>query len=119
MPTPKDGASGLVLLTPAQLRELVREAVAEALDARATDSPVPLAQCGESIRSLRAAIRAGELNAHKSGRAYYVTRAELERWRSSKRVLPRERQPIAPDSPAQRAIERARQRGALRVVGDK
>lgn len=92
----------------AELRALLTES---------SDKPIPLSKCGESVRTLRAAIAAGELDATKCGRSYYVTRDALEAWRVSRRVQPRERAQREPSSPAERAIERARRSGALRLVG--
>jgi excisionase family DNA binding protein len=108
----------VVVLSPEELVELVREAVAAALGGRAhgADDRVPLAAAGVPVRTLRKAIKAGELVAVRAGRSYFVRRADLDAWLTAqKRFEPRQK-PEAPKSEADRAIERARRSGALRPV---
>jgi excisionase family DNA binding protein len=81
------------------------------------DDPRPLRLCGgASPRTLRAAIAAGELVAVRVGRELRARPSDLAAWLEKRRVRPRQR-PERELSPAQRAIEGARQKGALRVVG--
>jgi excisionase family DNA binding protein len=80
--------------------------------------PLRLRDIGISIRTLRAAIRDGELKAAKVGREYVVAQADLDRWLQRHQVAPKpQEQPDSPAAAAQRALKRARQRGTLRVVG--
>lgn len=85
-----------------------------------SDELVRLAETGVSPRTLRRAIAAGELSAVKVGRDLCLRRKDLDAWVATKTVKPGERrEPRKPDvakTPAQRAIERARGAGALRVV---
>ena len=77
---------------------------------------VPLLKCGVPVRTARRAIKLGELPASLVGREYLLRRADLAKWLDGRRVQPR---PAAEreQSPAERAIDRARRSGALRVVG--
>ena len=108
-------AQKLVVCTPEELAEIVREAVAAALAPRVQGELVPLNQAGVSVRTLRRAIRAGELTAVKAGRSYVVERAALAAWLESRRVRPNAKaEPVQTE--ADRAIARARRSGALRPV---
>lgn len=87
---------------------------------------VPLGEAGMPVRTLRAAIAAKELPASFVGRQYLVRRVDLMMWlenrpsRQPPRKRKRKRNPEeAQQSPAQRAIERARRGGTLRVVGSR
>jgi excisionase family DNA binding protein len=101
------------------LIDLMADAVVERIASRhAPPAPelLPLRATGQSVRTLRAAIAAGELAAVKVGRELQVRREDLDRWIASRAVAPRQAKPREL-SPAERAIEDARRRGALRVVG--
>ncbi len=76
----------------------------------------PLKKAGVPVRTLRRAIAAGELAAERVGREYFVRREDLEAWFTSRRAKPAEKKPREP-SAAERAIERARREGSLRLVG--
>lgn len=116
-------------LSPTDLARVLRAAAAECDRIAAEQAPapalaapsdwLPLRDAGVSVRTLRAAIAAGELPAVKVGRAYEVQRADLDAWRAARRVAPRERKaaPAKQQTAAQRAIARAQAAGALRVVG--
>jgi excisionase family DNA binding protein len=93
------------------IRALAR-ALAEELRGPAADEWTPLAGCGVSVRTLRAAIKAGELPASKVGREYRVRRADLTAWMTGRRVEPRQTE----QTPAERAIARAANAGRLRRV---
>ena len=86
------------------------------------DELVPLrdCKCRASVRMLRTAISRGELAATKVGREFLVKHADVTAWVASHRVRAvahGERVAPAPEkSPAERAIERARASGGLRVV---
>ncbi|MGC4088408.1 MAG: helix-turn-helix domain-containing protein [Polyangiaceae bacterium] len=80
------------------------------------DDLLKLRECGPSVRTLRAAIGAGELEAVLVGREYRVRRGALSAWLEAHRVKPRERAPREL-SAAERAIERARRAGTLKAVG--
>ncbi len=110
-------SDAVVVMTPDQLRALVKEAVAEALDVKfANTDTLPLRACGVSVRSLRAAIADGDLPACKVGREYRVRRADLDHWLEARKV---EARPAAEPkgSPADRAVARAMGAGSLRLVG--
>ncbi len=110
----------------AHLARILRAAAAEAdriaaeqIESRTLPSPddlLPLRDCGVSVRTLRGAIGAGELPASLVGREYLVRRSDLESWIAARRVTPREVR-TRELSAAERALERARSSGALRVVG--
>jgi hypothetical protein len=85
-------------MSPAQ-RARVVALVAELLDVLASgergadgaelltlDAAAQVARCG--VRSLRAAIRAGDLAAYGRQRSRAVRRADLEAWIASRRVKP-------------------------------
>ena len=109
-------AARVVVVSFDELAELVRGAVAAALGACSPGLElVPLAAAGVPVRTLRRAIRAGELPASKAGRSYVVSRADLAAWLEAQRVLPRPA-PEAVSTEADRALERARRSGALRPV---
>ncbi len=76
---------------------------------------MPLKACGAPLRTLRAAIRAGELPAVKVGREYQIRRTDLGAWLQARQVKPRPK-PEVEESEADRAIARARRSGALRSV---
>lgn len=80
-------------------------------------TPIPLATTGQPVRVLRRAIRSGELQAVRVGREYRVTRGDLAEWLEARRVAPRPAAVRQPTTAAERAIDRARRTGALRVVG--
>src|SRR5690606_24261037 len=100
----------------ADLKSLVKDAVAEALGAKGSVvETLALRDCGPPVRTLRAAIKAGELSACRVGREYRVRRADLEAWLEARRVEPRAA--VEPtESPADRALARAISAGGLRVV---
>lgn len=111
---------GLVLVTPAELAALVEAAVRRAL--AGTPRPagrLPLAdaaaQAGATVRVLRGAIARGELPAVKAGRGYTLAPADLDAWLAGRTARPTPAR--APDSPADRALERARAAGRLGRVG--
>lgn len=122
--------SEVLVVTLTQLARVLRAAAAECdrIAAEQERAPVaqpaqgdwlPLRDAGVSIRTLRAAIAAGELPAVKVGREYQLRRADLDAWRSAHRVAPRDRKTTQPkpQTAAQRALARAQARGDLRVVG--
>ncbi|HEX4475838.1 MAG TPA: helix-turn-helix domain-containing protein, partial [Polyangiaceae bacterium] len=81
---------------------------------------LPLKSCGVSVRTLRGAIKRGELAASLVGRELLVRRADLQAWIDGRRVRADEHdesRPAPTRTPAQRAIDRARLEGSLRVVG--
>ncbi|HEX4474062.1 MAG TPA: helix-turn-helix domain-containing protein [Polyangiaceae bacterium] len=81
---------------------------------------LPLKSCGVSVRTLRGAIKRGELEASLVGRELLVRAADLQTWIDGRRVRADEHEHVAPNmkkTPAQRAIDRARLEGSLRVVG--
>lgn len=109
-------AARVVVVAPDELAALVHEAVAAALGTRLqSDELVPLAAAGVPVRTLRKAIRAGELAASKAGRSYVVERAALREWLAARRVTPKAK-PKPVETEADRAIARARRSGALRPV---
>lgn len=90
-----------------------------------------LSECPASVRTLRAAIRAGELPAQLVGREYRVRAADLDAWLQRHCVVPAERAATLArrkhraravsdgtpgETPAARAVARARRSGALRSV---
>ena len=78
-------------------------------------SGLALAQTGISKRTLRAAIKKGELpSARLVGREYRVTKEDLQRWID--RQAPRRTARALPSDPASLAIEQARQAGRLRAL---
>jgi excisionase family DNA binding protein len=117
-------------MTASDLARVLRAAAdeAERIASEQTDAP-PTADelvsleaahhsTGISVRTMRAAIRAGDLEAAKVGREYRITRAALDGWLDGRRVRPSPRtEPTRELTAAERAIERARRAGALRVVG--
>lgn len=82
----------------------------------ATSDLLPLADCGVPVRTLRGAIRRGELRASKVGRSYFVQRDDLAAYVEARRVSPAPPQPRKLTA-AQRAIQAAQRAGTLRVVG--
>lgn len=81
----------LVVLTPEQLRALVSDAIAGALarvGANETGT-LTLRDCGVPIRTLRKAIKDGELPAALVGREYRVRPEDLQTWLDSRAVTPR------------------------------
>ena len=99
-------------------------ALADAADSEPSGAPpqpddarVARATPGPPVRTLRSAIRRGELPAVRVGRSYMVTRSDLDVWLDARRVQPRPPVRREPSSPAERAIARARRDGTLRVVG--
>ncbi|GMV14703.1 MAG: hypothetical protein AMXMBFR56_29270 [Polyangiaceae bacterium] len=105
----------LVILTPEQLSALVREAVRAELGPRRDDAPIALASTGQPVRTLRAAIRRGELEAVRVGREYRVRPSALAAWLEDRRVAP-EAKPERESTAAERAIARARLEGGLRAI---
>jgi excisionase family DNA binding protein len=77
---------------------------------------VPLRKCGVPVRTARKAIKCGELPAMLVGREYLLRRADLAAWLDNRRVKPSPH-PERQLSAAERAIDRARRSGSLRVVG--
>src|SRR5690606_42109511 len=72
-PTRRGGVMSVVVLSPADLKSLVKDAVAEALGAKGSVvKTLALRDCGPPVRTLRAAIKAGELSACRVGREYRV-----------------------------------------------
>ncbi|HET7539992.1 MAG TPA: helix-turn-helix domain-containing protein [Polyangiaceae bacterium] len=105
----------IVVCTPDELAELVREAVAAALAPRVSSELVPLNRAGVPVRTLRNAIRVGELVAAKAGREYLVERSALTAWLAARRVRPKSKaEPV--ETEVDRALARARRAGALRPV---
>lgn len=80
---------------------------------------VALANAGPPIRTLRLAVRRGELAAMRVGRSYMIRRADLAAWLQARAVKPRPAVRREPTTPAERAIERARRDGSLRLVGSR
>jgi excisionase family DNA binding protein len=110
--------SAVIVLSPEELRAIVRDAVAEALAAGprmgTAEDLLTLTECGAPIRTLRTAIKAGALPAVKTGREYRVRRTDLDAWLAARAVEPKpDRRPTPPDDPVSRALRT----GALRVVG--
>lgn len=102
-----------------ELAARLRSVLAGAVD---LDAPIAIADCGESVRTLRRAIRAGELAGSKRGRSYYTTRRALTAWRAASHETPKVTQKVESPSrnertAADRALARARAAGVLRVVG--
>jgi excisionase family DNA binding protein len=80
-------ASDLARILRAALTEL--EAIsAEQAEPVTTDELVPLRSTGVSVRTLRAAIRAGDLKAIRVGREYRVRRSDLAASLDGRRVQP-------------------------------
>lgn len=105
-------SASLVVLTATELSDLVKSAVAEGLAQAgvvASDETLSLRDCGVSVRTLRTAIKRGELPASKAGREYRIRRSDLDSWLAQKTVSPT--QPVSHDnasgSAADRAIARA------------
>jgi hypothetical protein len=90
--------------------------VAEAIDRPSTSSPgwVPLSSLGLPIKSLRAAVRRGELVVRRVGRADFVERVAVDAWVASRTS---ETPPVGPVDDDDDPIERALASGALRRVG--
>jgi excisionase family DNA binding protein len=106
-------AARIIVCTPDELADLIRAAVAAALGPREAGELVPLAAAGVPVRTLRKAIRAGELPASKAGRTYVIERSALRAWLDARRVKPNAKaEPV--ETEADRAIARARRSGALR-----
>lgn len=113
-------------MTLADLATVLRAAAAEAERLAALEAQAPALQApsewltlqdsGLSVRTLRAAIASGELDAVRVGREYRVRRSDLEAWIGGRRVTPEPR-PEKRQSAAERALERARRDGSLRLVG--
>jgi excisionase family DNA binding protein len=118
------GAGGALLAALATARATVatlEAAVQQAETAPTNDAQsdlLALKETSVSVRTSRAAIAAGELPAVKVGREFKVRRADLDAWLAARAVKPRERQqPERELTAAERAIERARRSGTLRIVG--
>jgi excisionase family DNA binding protein len=109
-------SAAVVVLSPDELRAIVRDAVVEALAANtgASTDTLPLRACGVSIRTLRSAIASGELTAVKTGREFRVRRVDLDAWLATRTVEPKARAKTVP--PADDPVSRALRTGALRVV---
>jgi excisionase family DNA binding protein len=106
-----------IALDPADVQAIAQAVVALLKPAVAGNALLPLERCGPPVRTLRAAIKRGELAASKVGRGYLVSAAALAEWLEARRVTPRaETLPEKPQSAAERAIERARRAGSLRAV---
>ena len=96
------------------------EALAAQIEAQETNaqeappSGLALTQTGISKRTLRAAIKRGELPARLVGREYRVTREDLQRWIGTQ--APRRAVRGLPSDPASVAIEQARAAGRLRAL---
>jgi excisionase family DNA binding protein len=104
-------------LEPGDVQAIASAVVAMLRPAVAGSSLLPLERCGVPVRTLRAAIKRGELVASKAGRAYLVSSEALATWLELRRVTPREEaRPEKPQTAAERAIERARRAGTLRAV---
>ncbi len=86
--------SAVVVISPADLVKIVRDAVREALDARGISSPdggwVPLAKCGLPPTTLKALVKSGKVRGRKVGRANYVSAADVQRFMSEKPAEPAE-----------------------------
>jgi len=109
-------ASGIVLLTPEQLRELVREAVADALRTAGVQSGaewVPAGECGLPERTVRREIKAGNIEGRRIGRKIFARRSSLEAWAAQRPTA--ERQELPPDAPTD-PVQRMLAAGRLRVV---
>jgi len=91
------------------------------LGSSASDDWITLKEARVSVRTLRAAIRRGDLAASKIGRNYRIRRADLDAWIASREIdIPaEERSSSEEQSPAERAIARASAAGKLRAVKDK
>jgi len=99
------------------------QAIARAVAALLRPSePKPLGSFAEPVRTLRRAIRSGELQASKAGRNYYATDEAVAAWRAARRVdcsakaRPNVSRPAKQLTAAERAIERARAAGGLRAI---
>lgn len=104
-------------LEPGDVQAIASAVVAMLRPAVAGSSLLPLERCGVPVRTLRGAIRRGELVASKVGRGYVVASADLAAWLELRRVAPpRKAEVAAPQTAAERAIERARRAGTLRAV---
>jgi excisionase family DNA binding protein len=123
--SPRATAATLAELTLGELIGLVADAVADRLDRRqgrhdTGSERVSLRDArGASVRQLRAAIASGELAAVRLGREYRVAQGDVDEWIASRPVAPNIRGGASPKvgTAAERAIDRARRAGSLRVVG--
>lgn len=76
-----------------------------------------LAGQGLPARTVRKAIKDGELPASLVGRNYVVMRADRDAWLAKRRVRPNAKPTNGkPQSAAERAIDRARRAGTLRAI---
>ena len=108
-------APRVIVCTPQELAEIVREAITAALAPRGQSELVPLNEAGVPVRTLRKAIRSGELSASKVGRSYVVERSALTAWLEMRRVRPKAKA-VPVETEADRAIARARRAGTLRPI---
>lgn len=76
-----------------EVRDAVREAIAEY---RSADEWLLLADVGVPVRTLRVAIRTGELAARKAGRNLVVRRSDVDAWLAARPL-----RPVAAATPAQ------------------
>ena len=95
------------------LVEPIAERVACKLKSTPADEWVPFSKAGYSVRTLRAARKAGTLKASKIGREYYARRSDLDEWAAAQE---RPTNTKAEETPAERAIARAASAGRLRRV---
>ena len=107
-------ADPIIQAIRAAVRAEVREAVAEAIASHLTagDQWLALRDTGVSTKTLRRAIRAGDLPARKVGRSLMVRRADLDAW-LERRPL---RTPTPTVEPGEDPIAAALAAGKLRVV---
>lgn len=99
-------------------RMLARELARELDRPKPEPELIPLSQAGPPVRTLRAAIRSGALPAVKTGRCYMISRSDLQSWLAARTVKPNPaRKKPVPSTAAERAIQRARDDGRLRVIG--
>lgn len=95
-------APAVVVTTPAELRELVRQAVADALAASAQpadrlDPRRAAALAGVSRRAILDALRRRELTATRPGRAYMLERQAVLAWAAA-RSTARQARPVATEA---------------------
>ena len=106
-----------IALEPDDVRAIASAVVALLRPAVNGNGLLPLERCGPPVRTLRAAIKRGELEASKVGRGYVVSAEALAAWLELRRVAPRiQTRPEKPQTAAERAIARARRAGSLRAV---
>jgi hypothetical protein len=109
-------AEPIVILRPEELRELVRDAVADALRTAGVQSGaewVPAGQCGLPERTVRREIKAGNIEGRRIGRKIFARRSSLEAWAAQRPTA--ERQELPQDAPTD-AVQRMLAAGRLRVV---